>query len=101
MRKKIIIVSIMILTLVTLILPYKNPDVLIEIHLEMWHYRDGILIDYSHHPGVLTNQGADFAEDQLGDSPAADPAKWIAVSNDASAPSATWVVLPNEITTGS
>ena len=102
MRKRnIAIVSFAILALtVGLLFPYNNPDVLIEVHLEMWHYRNGVLLDYSMHPGVLTNGGADFAEDQLGDSPATDPAKWIGVSNDATAPSAAWTEIPNEITTG-
>lgn len=71
-----------------------------EVHVTMWHWRDGVLIDYSHHPGTLTNLGANWIEDQLGDSPGTDPAKWIAVSNDTSSPSSAWVVIPNEITTG-
>lgn len=70
-----------------------------EIHVSMWHYRDGVLLEYSHHAGVLTTIGADWIEDQLGDSPATDPAKWIALSNDAGSPSAAWTVIPTEITT--
>lgn len=31
--------------------------------------------------GVLTNIGADWIEDQLGDTPSTDPAKWIAVDD--------------------
>lgn len=77
-----------------------KPDVGLEVHVEMRHYRNGKLIDYSHHPGVLTTLGANWIEDQLGDSPSTDPAKWIAVSNDGTAPSAAWVVIPAEITTG-
>ena len=119
-NRNLIVVSLTILALTSgLLLPYDRPDVLIEVHLEMWHYRtvgysdlfipyhpDPImvpileLLDYSHHPGVLTNGGADFAEDQLGDSPATDPAKWIGVSNDATAPSVEWTEIPTEITTG-
>lgn len=72
----------------------------VEIHVEMWHYRDGKLILYSHHPGVLTTLGQDWIEDQLGDSPSTDPAKWIAVSNDPTAPSSAWTAIPAEITTG-
>jgi len=72
----------------------------VEIHVSMWHWRDGLLLEYSHHPGVLTTLGANWIEDQLGDSPDTDPAKWIAVSNDATSPQASWVVIPGEITTG-
>ena len=69
----------------------------VEIHVDMYHYRDGLLVDHSHHPGVLTTLGQNFIEDQLGDSPATDSAKWIGLSNDATGPSAAWVVLPAEI----
>lgn len=72
----------------------------VEIHVSMWHWRDGVLLDYSHHAGVLTDLGANWIEDQIGDSPDTDPAKWIAVSNDAGSPAADWIVIPNEITTG-
>ena len=71
----------------------------VEIHVSMWHYREGKLLDYSHHAGVLTTLGANWIEDQMGDSPSTDPAKWIAVSNDATAPVDTWEVIPVEITT--
>lgn len=74
-------------------------DFSVEIHVSMWHYRDGILLDYSHHAGVLTTLGANWIEDQMGDSPGTDPAKWIAVSNDATPPAAAWIVIPTEITT--
>ena len=71
----------------------------VEIHVTMWHYREGKLLDTSHHLGVLTTLGANWIEDQMGDSPATDPAKWIAVSNDATGPSDTWEAIPVEITT--
>ena len=74
-------------------------DFSVEIHVSMWHYRDGILLDYSHHAGVLTTLGANWIEDQMGDSPATDPAKWIAVSNDATSPQASWETIPAEIVT--
>ena len=70
-----------------------------EIHVTMWHYREGQPISWSHHTGVLTTLGKNWLEDQIGDSPGTDPAKWIAVSNDATAPSAAWIVIPAEITT--
>ena len=105
MRKRTIILPILALVLAGLFLiPMEGlnftGDVGLEIHVEMWHYRDGELISYSHHPGVLTTLGQNWIEDQLGDSPATDPAKWIAVSNDAGSPSAAWIVIPSEITTG-
>lgn len=71
----------------------------VEIHVTTWHWRDDVLLDYSHHPGVLTTIGANWIEDQLGDSPSTDPAKWIGVSNDAGSPAAGWEVIPSEITT--
>jgi len=71
----------------------------VEIHVDMWHYRDGVLIDHSHHEGVLTTLGQNWIENQMGNAPDTDPAKWIAVSNDATAPSAAWIVIPAEITT--
>jgi len=77
-----------------------NTEFNLEIHVEMWHYRNNILLSYSHHPGTLTNLGANWIEDQLGDSPGADPAKWIALSNDAASPDPAWTTIPNEITTG-
>jgi len=70
----------------------------VDIHVDMWHYRDGVLLDHSHHAGVLTTLGQNWIEDQMGDSPATDPAKWIAVSNDGTSPVDTWEVIPVEIT---
>lgn len=77
--------------------PSDLSELTVEIHLDMWHWRDGELLEYSHHAGTLTNIGADWIEDQLGDSPSTDPAKWIAVSNSTDSPSAAWEVLPAEI----
>jgi len=74
-------------------------DLGVEIHVDMYHYRDGVLLSHSHHPGTLTTLGQNWIEDQLGDTPATDPAKWIGLSNDATGPSAAWIVLPAEITT--
>ena len=97
-RRNLVIVSITILALAGLMFPYERPEVLIKVHLEMWHYRNGELLLYTIHPGTLTDQGADFAEDQLFDSPSTDPAKWIGVSDSTSSPSSAWIVLPAEIT---
>ena len=71
----------------------------VEIHVTMWHYREGILLDTSHHAGVLTTLGANWIEGQMGDTPGTDPAKWIALSNDVGTPSAAWITIPVEITT--
>lgn len=71
-----------------------------EVHVTWWHYRGGELLDTGHHPGNLTDYGADWIEDQLGDSPAADAAKGIAHTNSTTAYADNWVDLPDEITTG-
>ena len=71
----------------------------VEIHCTMRHYRDDQLIGTSHHAGTLTTLGKNWIEDQLGDSPGADPAKWIGLSNSTDSPSAAWTVLPDEIIT--
>ena len=71
-----------------------------EVHVTMRHYRNGVLIDWSHHAGVVTTAGLNWIEDQLGDTPSTDPAKWIALSNDPSAPNVGWTEIPGEISTG-
>jgi len=81
-------------------LPEDGLNLGLEVHVTMRHWRAGILLSTSHHPGTLTNLGANWIEDQLGDSPSTDPAKWIAVSNSTDSPSSAWTVLPAEITTG-
>ena len=48
---------------------------------------------------LITNGGFDWIEDQLGDSPGGDPAKWISLSTDATSPVATWTQIIGEITT--
>jgi len=55
---------------------------------------------WSYHVGVLTTIGKNWCEDQLGDSPSTNPAKWISLSTSASSPSAAWTQIPTEITTG-
>jgi len=71
-----------------------------EFHCEVIQ-RDfyGNLVDYSYHAGTLTTIGKNWIEDQLGDSPSTDPAKWIACSNTTDSASAAWTQLPDEITT--
>lgn len=75
-----------------------NIDVGIEIHMWMIH-RDsnGLVLTKSHHAGVLTNIAKEFIEDQLFGTPNASEAIYISLSNDASSPSAAWIVIPNEI----
>jgi hypothetical protein len=70
-----------------------------EVHCEVIQTRDGVVISYSYHDGTLTTDGKNWMEDQLGDSPSTDPAKWIACSNTTDSASADWHVLPDEITT--
>jgi hypothetical protein len=55
---------------------------------------------WSHHAGVLTNIGADWIEDQLGDSPSTQPADYISLSTDATSPVATWTQIISEIASG-
>ena len=55
---------------------------------------------WSHHAGVLTTIGKNWIEDQLGDSPSTDPAKWISVSTSTDSPAAGWTQIPTEIATG-
>jgi len=70
-----------------------------EVHCEVVQMRSGLLVSYSYHAGTLTTIGKNWIEDQLGDSPATDPAKWIACSNTTDSASAAWTELPSEITT--
>jgi len=77
----------------------------LEIHCEMWHYdENGNLLEYSHHPGTLTNLGANWTRIKLA---GVDDVSWgqngtyIALSNSTSSPSAAWTSIPDEITTGS
>lgn len=53
---------------------------------------------WDHHAGVLTTIGKNWIEDQLGDSPATDPAKWISLSTSSDSPAAGWTQIPTEIT---
>ena len=71
-----------------------------DIHVEMLHHRDGVLIGYSHHAGVLTTQGAEYIEQALGNNASTLLVTWIGLSNDGTAPSSAWSVIPAEITTG-
>jgi len=71
-----------------------------EFHCEVVQRdRYGNLVSRTYHAGTLTTIGKNWIEDQLGDSPSTDPAKWIACSNTTDSASAAWTQLPNEITT--
>lgn len=70
-----------------------------EFHCEVVQMRNGILVSRTYHAGTLTTIGKNWIEDQLGDSPSTDPAKWIACSNTTDSASAAWTELPDEITT--
>jgi len=74
-------------------------DIPVDVHFELYHYRDGVLIDYCRQAGVLTTVGKNWIEDQLGDS-AGTEADWIGLSNSTSSPSSAWNIIPSEITTG-
>lgn len=72
-----------------------------SLHVTVYITRSGKDQEYwDHHAGVLTTIGKNWIEDQLGDSPSTDPAKWISLSTSASSPSAAWTEIPTEITTG-
>jgi len=59
--------------------------------------KDGVLLNNA---GVLTTIGKDWIEDQMGDSPSTDPAKWISLSLDTGTPAAGWTEIPVEIVAG-
>lgn len=62
-------------------------------------YRDGVLIhDYTNH-NLLTNEGKEFIEAELGNSGTTDEVQYVAMSNDGTAPAAGDTTCPSEITT--
>ncbi len=71
-----------------------------EVHLNVQHYRDGVLLSDEYGAGVLTNIGKEWIEAQLtGNANATEKALFCADSNDATDPPlATWTQLPSEIT---
>lgn len=75
----------------------------VEAHVSMYHYRDGVLVGYSHHPAVLTVGGQDWIKGKLADSGFVNGSTYglyIALSDDSSSPSSSWSEIPNEITGG-
>lgn len=59
--------------------------------------KDGVALDNA---GVLTTIGLNWIEDQMGDSPSTDPAKWVSLSLDVGSPAAGWTQIPTEIAAG-
>ena len=55
---------------------------------------------WSHHAGVLADIGADWIEDQLGDTPSTSPADYISLSLSSSSPATGWTQIPSEIVAG-
>ena len=75
-----------------------------RVSVDAYHYdaATGTYISFYHHESsnLVVDIGKDWIEDQLGDSPGTDPAKWISLSTDATAPAAGWTQIISEITTG-
>lgn len=72
----------------------------LQIHLTAVHRRNGEIIGFSEHAGVLTTIGKNYIEGKLGNNftiASYPSAQWISLSNDAGAPGAAWTEIPNEI----
>jgi hypothetical protein len=63
------------------------------------HFRNGVLIDASHHTMTVTNYGKDWVEQQLFNPNATCKALYLSFSNDTSAVSTAWTAIPGEYTT--
>lgn len=74
------------------------------VSVDAYHYDEatGTYIQFYHDESsnLVTTIGLNWIEDQLGDSPATDPAKWISVDTSTSSPAAGWTQLPTEINSG-
>jgi len=68
--------------------------------VDAYHYdaATGTYVHFYHHESsnVITTIGLNWIENQLGDTPATDPAKWISLSNDGGS-AAGWTKLPTEL----
>lgn len=72
----------------------------VEIHITRIHYdKFGNILHVDHHPGNLTDLGADWIADVLGDADG-DQADFIGLTDSVTAYADAWIVLPTEITTG-
>ena len=67
-----------------------------EVHLWIEHRRNGKLLGLDYGAGTLTTIGKNWIEGQIS-ATTTDNALYCADSNDASAPSAAWTILPTEI----
>jgi len=76
----------------------------LEIHVNVLvEHADGTVEGPFHHAGTLTNTGKEYIEGKLGNNAFANNtafAEYITLSTDTSSPSATWINIPSEITTG-
>ena len=73
-----------------------------RVIVDAYHYAEatGTYVHFYHHESsnLIVDIGEDWIEDQLGDSPSTDPAKWISLSTDTTDPPlATWTQIPTEI----
>jgi hypothetical protein len=75
-----------------------------RVVVDAYHYDEatGTYVPFYHHESsnLIVTIGKDWIEDQLGDSPSTDPAKWISLSTDGTAPAAGWTQIPTEIAAG-
>jgi len=71
------------------------------VTVDAYHYDEatGTYIHFYHDESsnLITTIGLNWIEDQLGDSPATDPAKWISLSTDATSPVVGWTQIISEI----
>jgi hypothetical protein len=72
-----------------------------KVVVEAYHYDEKtgtyVLFYRDESSNLMVNIGFDWVEDQLGDSPDSNPAKWISLSLSSSSPVAGWTQIPTEI----
>ena len=75
-----------------------------KVVVEAYHYDEAtgtyVLFYREESSNLVVTIGFDWMEDQLGDSPSLDPAKWISLSLSSSSPAAGWTQIPTEIAAG-
>ena len=75
-----------------------------RVVVDAYHYDEatGEYVHFYHHESenLLVTIGKDWIEDQLGDSPGTDPAKWISLSTDTTSPVVGWTQIISEIASG-
>jgi hypothetical protein len=109
MNKKILGIGMLIVSValifmsLTVLLAYQpaqygSMSTKIELNCYVWHYdKNSNLISYSHHPMTTVDQGKDWIEQQLFNSNSSQNALYISLSNDETAVSTAWTIVPNEI----